>query len=87
MKEHLKHFFPFLRTEFRKLEEKELQSEETFKELFPNDAVELWKLRTIYVYQNSNELNTSYVADTNGTIEVEVVVGKNKVKTKGNAKV
>jgi len=51
MKEHLLHFFPFLKTEFRKLEESELQSEETFKELFPNDVVELWKLRTIYVYQ------------------------------------
>jgi len=51
MKEHLLHFFPFLRTDFRKLEESELQSEETFKELFPNDVVELWKLRTIYVYQ------------------------------------
>jgi len=57
MKEHLLHFFPFLRTDFRKLEESELQSEETFKELFPNDAVELWKLRTIYVYQNSNKIN------------------------------
>jgi hypothetical protein len=56
MKEHLKHFFPFLHKEFRKLEEKELQSEETFKELFPNEPIELYKLRTIYVYQNADEV-------------------------------
>lgn len=54
MKTHLKHFFPFLHKEFRKLEEKELQSEETFKELFPNEPIELWKLKTIFVYQKDD---------------------------------
>lgn len=57
MKEHLLHFFPFLHKEFRKLKESELQNKETFKEFFPNEPVELWKLRTIYVFQNlENEL-------------------------------
>lgn len=87
MKEHLIHYFPFLNKEFRKLSEGELHSEEVFKELFPDEPIELHKLKAIFVYQNSNETNTSYVADTNGTLEVEVTVGKNKVKAKGNAKV
>jgi len=53
MKEHLLHFFPFLRTEFRKLDKKELKSEKTFKELFPNESIDFSKLRTLYKYQNA----------------------------------
>lgn len=53
MKEHLIHFFPFLNREFRKLDKKELKSEKTFKELFPNEETDFSKLRTLYKYQNA----------------------------------
>lgn len=51
MKENLKHYFPFLKKEFRNLEQKELKSQEVFKELFPNEPIELWKLKAIAAYQ------------------------------------
>ena len=50
-KEHLKRFFPFLNREFRIIEAKELESEETFKELFGEEILELNKLRVIFEYQ------------------------------------
>jgi len=53
MKEHLIHYFPFLNKEFRKLDKKELKSEKTFKELFPDESVNLSKLTAIYKYQNA----------------------------------
>jgi len=81
MKEHLLHFFPFLHKEFRKLDEKELQSEETFKELFPNEPIELYKLRTIYVYQNADEAKVFVTAEQKETFQ------KLERKPKGNAKI
>jgi hypothetical protein len=43
---------PFLRKAFRPLKESELNSEEVFVELFPNDkAVDLYKLRAVYELQ------------------------------------
>jgi hypothetical protein len=51
-RENLRRIHPFLRKDFRKLEEGELKSEEVFKELFPNDnKIELYKLHAIYVLQ------------------------------------
>jgi hypothetical protein len=51
-RENLRRIHPFLRKDFRKLEESELKSEEVFKELFPNDnKIELYKLHAIYVLQ------------------------------------
>jgi hypothetical protein len=51
-RENLRRVHPFLRKDFRKLEESELKSEEVFKELFPNDnKIELYKLHAIYVLQ------------------------------------
>lgn len=50
-KEHLKRFFPFLSKEFRTIEAEELESEETFKELFGEEILDLNKLRVIFEYQ------------------------------------
>jgi hypothetical protein len=50
-KEHLNRFFPFLSKEFRKIEAEELQSEETFRELFGEEELDLNKLRVIYEFQ------------------------------------
>lgn len=51
-RDHLRRVHPFLRKEYRKLEESELNSEEVFKELFPEDkTVELYKLSAIYAIQ------------------------------------
>lgn len=86
MKEHLKHFFPFLKTEFRKLEEGELQSELVFIELFPNEDIELWKLRTIFCYQNAEINPIILIEDSKGNIEAIQEDGT-KLKVKRNAKV
>lgn len=51
MKEHLLHYFPFLKKEFRQIEKKELKSEKTFKELFPDEVVDFSKLKAIFEYQ------------------------------------
>jgi len=77
MKEHLIHFFPFLNKEFRPLKENEIRSEEVFKELFPNEPIDISKLRAVYMFQQ----------DGNKTFEV-VDVPKAELKferkTKGN---
>lgn len=63
MKEHLLHYFPFLKKEFRKLSDNELQSEEVFKELFPDDEViDFSKLKAIAVFQKPSEM--TFVVDT-----------------------
>lgn len=51
IKENLKRVHPFLNKNFRKLDAKELNSEDTFKELFPGEKIELYKLRAIYEIQ------------------------------------
>ena len=49
---NLKRVHPFLRKAFRPLKESELNSEEVFVELFPNDkTVQLYKLRAVYELQ------------------------------------
>jgi hypothetical protein len=51
-KDFLKKYHPFLKKEFRPLDKSELNSDEVFNELFPNeDKVELFKLRAIYEFQ------------------------------------
>lgn len=54
MKQHLLHFFPFLKKEFRTIEENEVNSEEVFKELFPDEDIELYKLKAVAAYQKGN---------------------------------
>lgn len=55
IKEHLLHFFPFLKNEFRTLDKKEITSEETFKELFPEEKhFDSYKLKAIYEFQKCN---------------------------------
>lgn len=49
--EHLFHFLPFLRNEYRLLKKEELNSEETFKELFPGEEIDLTKLEQIFEFQ------------------------------------
>lgn len=51
-KEHLFHFLPFLRNDYRKLTKTETTSEEVFKELFPDEEIDLSKLEQIYAFQN-----------------------------------
>lgn len=51
--EHLFHFLPFLRNEYRKLTKKETTSEDVFKEFFPDETeIDLTKLEQIYNFQN-----------------------------------
>jgi|688.fasta_scaffold570901_3 hypothetical protein len=50
-KQHFINLFPFLRKEFRVLKENELKSEKVFTELFPNEAIDFTKLRTIKKFQ------------------------------------
>jgi len=50
-KEHLRRIFPFLKQPFRELSYKEITSETVFKELFPNEPIDLSKLKAIYEYQ------------------------------------
>ena len=49
--EHLFHFLPFLKNEYRKITKEELNSEETFKELFPEEEIDLNKLEQIFEFQ------------------------------------
>jgi len=51
-KEHLIHFFPFLKKDFRKITKKELNNKETFNELFPNEDFDKTKLKAIFKFQN-----------------------------------
>ncbi|MHC0441019.1 hypothetical protein [Flavobacterium sp. 3-210] len=45
-------FFPFLKNEFRELKEIEIESEEVFKELFPDsDSVDLGLLKAVFQFQ------------------------------------
>lgn len=50
-KEHLNRFFPFLNREFREIKSDELESEETFRELFGDEQLDLNKLRVIFEFQ------------------------------------
>jgi len=90
MKEHLIHYFPFLNKEFRKLSDDELQSEEVFKELFPNEPIELHKLKAIALFQREEFKDIAvsfkeYVKNSNDKIELQIEEAKLKVKP--NAKV
>ena len=80
-REHLLHFFPFLKKEFRKLELAEITSEDVFKELFGEDKVDLSKLNAIYHYQNIEPKTITH------TIEEPVIVFTDKQKKKRNGKV
>ena len=55
MKNLLRLFHPFLNEKFRTIYADELKSEELFKELFPNEEVQLWKLETIWKYQGKTK--------------------------------
>lgn len=79
MKEHLIHFFPFLHKDFRKLSEDEIQSEETFKELFPDEPIELYKLKAVALYQKED--------NTINFVVEHKVTSKIIQKKKPNAKV
>lgn len=50
-KEHFKRVLPFLRKPYRAITEKETKSVDVFSELFPNDTVDLSKLRAIFKFQ------------------------------------
>lgn len=50
-KQHFINLFPFLRKEFPQLKSNQLKSESFFKELFPNEPIDLSKLRTIKKFQ------------------------------------
>jgi primase-polymerase (primpol)-like protein len=50
--EHLFHFLPFLRNDYRKLTKAETTSDDVFKELFPDEEIDLTKLEQIYAFQN-----------------------------------
>jgi hypothetical protein len=69
-KEHLKHFLPFLREEFRVITFEETTSEEVFKELFPNEKTDLSKLDAIYQYQKADAIKVT-VTETPNDITVE----------------
>jgi len=71
-REHLLHFFPFLKKEFRRLDKKELKNEETFVELFGKEKVDFSKLRAVYEFQKT---------------DVEKLVEEIKPKKKRNGKV
>ena len=49
---HLRRFFPYLKTEYRKLNKKELRKKETLKELFGDDETNIEKLKVVFDYQN-----------------------------------
>ena len=49
---HLRRFFPYLKTEYRKLDKKELRKKETLKELFGDDETNIEKLKVVFDYQN-----------------------------------
>jgi len=49
---HLRRLFPYLKTEYRKLDKKELRKKETLKELFGDAEKNLEKLKVIFDYQN-----------------------------------
>jgi len=49
---HYRRFFPYLKTEYRKLDKKELKKQETLKELFGDAETNIQKLKVIFDYQN-----------------------------------
>ena len=49
--QHFINLFPFLRKEFRTLKANELKKDSVFEELFPNEPIDLSKLRTIKKFQ------------------------------------
>jgi hypothetical protein len=48
---HLQRLFPFLQTDYRKLDKKELNKKETLKELFGDAETDFTKLIVIFEYQ------------------------------------
>ena len=70
MREHLLHYFPFLKKEFRELEKSDIDNETTFKELFPDEEIDLSKLKAIALYQKqSNILYTVVVEKQKETVQ------------------
>jgi len=49
---HLRRFFPYLKTQYRKLDKKEVKKKETLKELFGDEETNIEKLKVIFDYQN-----------------------------------
>lgn len=67
-KEHLLHFFPFLKKEFRQIVKEEIKSEETFKELFQNEVFDSHKLKAVYEYQSAGGKFKQPKAKKNGKV-------------------
>jgi hypothetical protein len=55
MKSNLREVHPFLNQKFRTIYKDEIKSEIVFKELFPNEPIELYKLDAIWKYQGCNK--------------------------------
>jgi hypothetical protein len=55
MKSNLREVHPFLNKKFRTVYHDEIKSETVFKELFPNEPIELYKLDAIWKYQGCNK--------------------------------
>ena len=77
IKDNLRAVHPFLNETFRTIEKSEMKSEKVFKELFPNDPVDFYKLEAIYLFQNS-EVNVAStikkIADEH--IQIKIVTSK-----------
>lgn len=84
MRENLLHFFPFLKKEFRLLAKSELKSEKTFNELFPDEVIDLVKLKAIYNYQQIINDFDVVVTEDDSKVLFTVTVDQSKKK---NAKV
>ena len=81
-KEYLLHFFPFLKKEFRTLDKKEITSEETFKELFPEEKhFDSYKLKAIYEFQNCKRIDYSKVPVENIITDWSEVSPPPKIKS------
>lgn len=53
----LQNYFPFLKNEYRELKGNEIENEEVFKELFPdNDIIDFGLLKAIYQYQEIKKM-------------------------------
>lgn len=83
--EHLFHFLPFLRNDYRDLRKAELKSEKVFKELFPDETViDLSKLEQIYRFQKKIVESIDVKITETPT---EIVVDYGKVNFINDAKV
>lgn len=68
MKEHLLHFFPFLKKEFRTITLKEAGDKKVFAELFPNDELDLSKLKAVYLFQQESKNTITVKIDLNAKV-------------------